>query len=81
MWLPTDFSKILYFQVLSFMMDWKVGLVGIEKSCSVLIISPLVALMIDQTVIHKAQSFWIPIVLNKCNALLLALNLCTSNET
>ena len=75
MWLPTAFANILHIQILSFMMDHKLGRVGSEKSCSVLIISPLVALMMYQPVIHGAQSFWIQIVLNRCNNFLLALNL------
>ena len=62
------------------MMDHKLGLVGTEKSCSVSIISPLVPLMMDQPVIHDAQSSWIPILLNKCNARLLGLNLCTNDK-
>ena len=58
-------------------MDHKLGIVGTEN-CSSLIIR-LVALMIDPLVICEAQSFWILIILNKCNALLLALSLCTNN--
>ena len=80
MWSPTGFRKILHFQVILFIMDDKLGLVGTEKSCSVSIISPLVALMMDQLVIRKTQSFWIPILLNKCNACLLGLNLCTNDK-
>ena len=34
------FGKMLHFQVLSFMMDHKLGLIGTENSCSVLITSP-----------------------------------------
>ena len=47
-WLPTGFGKSLCFQVLPFMMDHKLGLIGTKKSCSVLIICPLLALMMDQ---------------------------------
>ena len=53
-WSPTGFGKILYFQVLSFVTDHKLGLIGTEKTCSVSIISPLVALMMDQPVIHES---------------------------
>ena len=60
-------------------MDHKLGLVGTEKNCSSLIIC-LVALMIDALVICEAQSFWIPIILNKYNALLLALSLYTNDK-
>ena len=38
----------LCFQVCSFIMDYKLDLVGTQNNCSVLIISILVALMIDQ---------------------------------
>ena len=60
-------------------MDRKLCLVGTEKNCSSLIIR-LVALMIDPLVIGEATSFWIPIILNKCNALLLALSLYTKDK-
>ena len=36
--------------------------------------------MMDQPVIREAQSFWIPILLNKYNAHLLGLNLCVNNK-
>ena len=55
MWSPTGFRKILHFQVILFIMDHKLGLVGSEKSGSVSIISPLVALIMDQPVIRKAR--------------------------
>ena len=48
MWLPTGFGKSLCFQVLPFMMDHKLSFVDTEQSCSVLIICPLLALMMDQ---------------------------------
>ena len=47
-------------------MNHKFSLVGADKSCSTLIISPLVALMMVLLVICEAQSFWILIILNKC---------------
>ena len=63
------------------MMDHKLGgLVSTENIYYGLIISLLVALMMDQSVIHEAQRFCIPIVLNKCNALLLALNCCINDK-
>ena len=68
LWLPTGFGKISCFQVLPFMIDHKLGLVGIKKNCIVLIISPLVVVMMDQADICEAKSLWIPIVLNKCIA-------------
>ena len=80
MWSPTGFRKILHFQVILFITDHKLGLVGTEKSCSVSIISPLVALMMDQPVICKTQSFWILILMSRCNACLLGLNLCTNDK-
>ena len=46
-WLPTGYGKSLCYQALPFLMDAKVGLVDSEKS-SVFVVSPLVALMIDQ---------------------------------
>ena len=47
-WLPTGFGKSLCFQTLPFLMDHKLGLVGTQKSSAVLVVSPLVALMVDQ---------------------------------
>ena len=40
-------GKVCY-QALPFLMDFKKGLMDTEKHCAVLVISPLVALMIDQ---------------------------------
>jgi len=48
MWLPTGYGKSLCFQALQFPMDFKWGLIHTAKSSTVLVISPLVALMIDQ---------------------------------
>ena len=48
MWLPTGYGKSLCFQALPFLMDFKRGLVDTAKSSTVLVISPLVALMVDQ---------------------------------
>ena len=47
-WLPTGFGKSLCFQALPFAMDHKLGLVGSRRSSAVLVVSPLVALMVDQ---------------------------------
>ena len=47
-WLPTGFGKSLCFQTLPFVMDHKLGLVGTQNSNAVLVVSPLVALMVDQ---------------------------------
>lgn len=46
--LPTGFGKSLCYQVLPFMFDHKLGLIDTPKSCAVLVISPLIALMINQ---------------------------------
>ena len=47
-WLPTGYGKSLCYQALPFLMDFKKGLVDMEKHSAVLVISPLVALMKDQ---------------------------------
>ena len=47
-WLPTGYGKSLCYQASPFLMDFKKGLVDTENRCAVLVISPLVALMIDQ---------------------------------
>lgn len=47
-WLPTGFGKSFCYQALPFVMDHKLGLIGTSKSSSVLVVSPLIALMIDQ---------------------------------
>ena len=47
-WLPTGYGKSLCYQALPFLMDSKLGFVNTEKSSSVFVVSPLVALMIDQ---------------------------------
>ena len=40
-WLPTGFGRSLCFQTLPFLMDHKLGLVGMQKSSAVLVVSPL----------------------------------------
>ena len=47
-WLPTGYGKGLCYQVLPFIMDFKLGLVESSKHSLVLVVSPLVALMVDQ---------------------------------
>lgn len=47
-WLPTSYGKSLCYQVLPFVFYHKLGLVGSKNTSSVLIISPLISLMIDQ---------------------------------
>lgn len=47
--LPTGYGKSICFQVLPFLFDYTLDLVGAgEKRSSVLVVSPLVALMVDQ---------------------------------
>ena len=47
-WLPTGYGKSLCYQTLPFVMDHKLSQVGTQKSSAVLVVSPLVALMVDQ---------------------------------
>lgn len=47
-WLPTGYGKSLCYQAIPFLMDYKKGLVDSVKSCSVIVVSPLIALMVDQ---------------------------------
>ena len=44
-WLPTGYGKSLCYQALPFLMDYKKGLVESGKSCGVLVVSALIALM------------------------------------
>ena len=46
--LPTSFGKSVCFQVLPFVFDYKLGLVGGQKKSAVVVVSPLIALMVDQ---------------------------------
>ena len=48
LWLPTGYGKSLCYQALPFLMDFKRGVVTAESRSAVLVVSPLVALMIDQ---------------------------------
>ena len=48
MWLPTGFRKSLCFHMLPFVMDYKHKLVSSTKSSLVIVVSPLIALMVDQ---------------------------------
>lgn len=47
-WLPTGFGKCICYQVIPFVMDYKRGLVDTPKNSAVLVVSPLIALMVDQ---------------------------------
>ena len=47
-WLPTGFGKSLCYQILPFVFDHKLGLIGSGMSSAVLVVSPLVSLMVDQ---------------------------------
>lgn len=48
MFLPTGFGKSICYQVLPFIFDHKLGVVsGQKKSCAI-VVSPLIALMVDQ---------------------------------
>ena len=47
-WLPTGYRKSLCYQALPFLMDSKLWFANSEKSSSVFVVSPLVALVIDQ---------------------------------
>ena len=50
-WLPTGYGKSTTYQALPFVFDWKLGKTKaptLEKSV-VLVVSPLISLMVDQT--------------------------------
>ena len=47
-WLPTGYGKSLCYQALPFLMDSKLRFANTKKSSSVFVMSPLVALMINQ---------------------------------
>ena len=47
-WLPTGYGTSLCYQALPFIMDCKRGLVGSQERSLVLVVSPLIALMVDQ---------------------------------
>ena len=47
-WLPTGYGKSLCHQALPFLLDFKRGFANTEKCRAVFVISPLIALMIDQ---------------------------------
>ena len=47
-WLPTGQGKSLCYQVLPFIMDYKHGVVETQRRSLALVVSPLVALMVDQ---------------------------------
>ena len=47
-WLPTGFGKSLCYEALPFVMDFKYGRVDSTPCSVVIVVSPLVALMVDQ---------------------------------
>ena len=47
-WLPTGFGKSLCYQAIPFVMDYKLKLVGTSRSSAVIIVSSLIAVMVDQ---------------------------------
>ena len=47
-WLPTGYGKSLCYQALPYIMDFKLGLVESKQHSLVLVVSPLVALIVDQ---------------------------------
>ncbi len=49
-WLPTGFGKSFCYEMLPFVMDHKLGRVSTTCSSVVLVISPLIALMVDQVI-------------------------------
>ena len=55
MWLPTGCGKSLCNQALPFIMDFQLGVVGSNK-CLVLVVSPLVALMVEQVTSLRKRS-------------------------
>ena len=46
--LPTSFDKSICSQILPFLFNHKCGLIGGKKSSCAIIVSPLIALMVDQ---------------------------------
>ena len=47
LWLPTSYGKSRCYQALPFMFDHRQGLVNTGRSCPALVISPLLALMVE----------------------------------
>ena len=52
-WLQTRFGNSICYQILLFILDHKLGPIGSGKSSTVLVISPMVFLMVDQ-----AKKLW-----------------------
>ena len=46
-WLPTGYGKSVCYEVLPFIMDYKYGVIETQRHSLVLVVSPLVALMLD----------------------------------
>ena len=55
-WLPTGYGKSLCYQALPFMFDHRQGFVNTGTSCAALVISPLLALMVDQVTSLRLRS-------------------------
>ena len=53
-WLPTGFGKSLCYQAVPFVVDYKMSLAGSRRSSTVLVVTSLIALMLDQ--VHSLQS-------------------------
>ena len=54
-WLLTGYGKSLYYQAVPLILDFKLGLVGSKKLSLVLVVSPLIALMVDQATSLKKR--------------------------
>ena len=55
-WLQTGYRKCPCNQVLPFVFDHKLGLIGSERSSAVLVVSPLVSMMVDQVQNLRSRS-------------------------
>jgi len=56
-WLPTGYGKSLCYHVLPFIMDYKHGVVETQRHSLVRVMSPLVALMVDQRLIDRTHTY------------------------
>jgi len=61
-WLPTGYGKSVCYQALPFIMDFKHGRVNSEESSAALIVSPLIALMVDQVTSLRSRGVQCSIV-------------------
>ena len=64
-WLPTGYGKSLCYEVLPFIMDYNHGGVETQRRSLVLVVSPLVALMLDQRWISCAHYLIISILITR----------------